>query len=240
MIGINGSTYFFILTQLYMLFPLINSLINECPRDMPILKAKNCTLTYCSETDFKSKICTVNNPIINTQWLNHIIIIGAQSFRYINFAELANGNILIEANSPTDSTRMFYGMKTNGRPLFIIETKETLFYSKSTEAAQEVSEGSIIKNTYSDKEFYFSISKGYNVEIFDIENFQIYKRSSDSFAGIEIYSIKQNVFPDKSSSADTFFICFVAKAEGDDKYSIYLQKQIFRNLNDVQSNKEVF
>ena len=226
------------LTHIFVLFQIINASITQCPRDRPILKNKSCQLIYCSDTDFESRICTIKNSVIKNQWLNNIIFIGAQSFKYINFGEYSNGDMIIEANSPTKGIRMFYGLKNNGRPLFTIETKEASFYSvkDSITQGQDVSEGGIIQNSFSTQDYYFSISKGYNVEIFDIENFKIYTRASSSFSGHNIYSIKPNIFPDKTTN--TFFLCFVGKENGGDDLKIYLQKHLFKNLNDVQSEKK--
>ena len=96
-----------------------------------------------TETDFETWICSIKNSIIKSQWLNNIIFIGVQSFKYINFGEYSNGDMIIEANSPTKGIRMFYGLKNNGRPLFTIETKEASSYSckDSITQGQDVSEG---------------------------------------------------------------------------------------------------
>ena len=37
-------------------------------------------MDYCSEDDFKNNICSINNTIVKTQWLNNIIWIGDKFF----------------------------------------------------------------------------------------------------------------------------------------------------------------
>ena len=64
----------------------------------------------------------------------------------------------------------------------------------------------------------------------------MYTRASSSFSSHNIYSIKPNIFPDKTTN--TFFLCFVGKENGGDDLKIYLQKHLFKNLNDVQSEKK--
>ena len=57
--------------------------------------------------------------IIKTQWFNNIIRIGDKDFRYVNFANYSNGDIIVETTScPGNSKRMLYGIKSNGRPYY--------------------------------------------------------------------------------------------------------------------------
>jgi hypothetical protein len=103
----------------------------ECPRSSPIFKDNKCQLAYCSEEDFESKICIINNTIIETQWINNIIIIGDKSYRFVNFGIFSNGDMLVETNAyPAQEKRIFYGLKQNGRPLFQKDGKEYPFFLK--------------------------------------------------------------------------------------------------------------
>jgi hypothetical protein len=66
--------------------------LNECERDKPIKKGTQCLSTYCSNSQFDSGQCIVSNPIIKTQWLNNIILVGEKDYRYIGFITSSKWN----------------------------------------------------------------------------------------------------------------------------------------------------
>ena len=51
----------------------ICGLLNECNRNEPILKNNQCVSTYCTEEQYKSGECIINEAITKTQWLNDIL-----------------------------------------------------------------------------------------------------------------------------------------------------------------------
>ena len=111
---------------------LINPIKNECNKTSPILKNGICSLIYCSEEEYNNETCKIDNEIIKTQWLNNIIRIGDINFRYVNFANYSNGDMIVETTACLGSSkRMFYGIKTNGRAFFSnnSETKKTYYFS---------------------------------------------------------------------------------------------------------------
>ena len=108
--------FFLIIYSFNFLIILIKS---ECERNNPIMVNGICSLKYCSEEDYNNNICIKSNEIIKIQWLTNIIKIGDLNFRYINFANYSNGDMIIETTSyPPSSLRMFFGLKTNGLPFF--------------------------------------------------------------------------------------------------------------------------
>ena len=57
--------------------------------------------------------------IIRTQELTSIITISDKDFKYINFANYSNGDMIIEITSnPGSPKRMFYGLKKKRRIFF--------------------------------------------------------------------------------------------------------------------------
>ena len=78
------------------IFLLMNTFFAECPRNTPILISKECKMDYCTEEQFNSSYCEINNEIIKTQWLNNIIRIGGLKYRYISFASFSNGDMIVE------------------------------------------------------------------------------------------------------------------------------------------------
>ena len=45
-----------------------------CDRNYPIFKNEQCLSIYCTESEFKNGICSIENDIIKTQWLNNFIV----------------------------------------------------------------------------------------------------------------------------------------------------------------------
>ena len=116
-----------------------------CNRTHPIYKSGICKLTYCEEEKYKSGECSINNDIIKTQYLTNIIKVGKEYFRYITFASYSNGDmILLTTAYPNQNERRFYGLKKNGRPLFInkINNKNNYFYSLEFNKKEEDGEDS--------------------------------------------------------------------------------------------------
>ena len=150
---------------------LFYAFLKDCSKAEPILKENNCKLIYCEQSQFNTNECSINNTVIKTQWLNNIIRISENYFRYINVVSNRNGDIFIETSPTTESSkRIFYGLKTNGRLYF--QNEETPYY-----ILNEMSIG--LKRHYSElfnivlnnnKEYLMSISTDGSVEIYDFEN----------------------------------------------------------------------
>ena len=85
----NKNNIFKLTIQIFLFFSIIKSSLTECSRDKPILKNGSCRLEYCSDLDFESKECIINNSIIKTQWINNIMLIGDKFYRYINFGSFS-------------------------------------------------------------------------------------------------------------------------------------------------------
>ena len=128
----KGKTSLNIITKVLTFILFINKIIlEECPIDKPILvENKTCDSIYCSDSQFESYYCIINNNKIKTQWLNNIIDFGEFYFRYINFVTYTNGDMVIETTAcPGNSgKRIFFGLKKNGRYFFNNKTEETPFY----------------------------------------------------------------------------------------------------------------
>ena len=100
----------------------------ECDKLTPILKNGNCVAEYCTQTEFETNICKINNKIAETQWLNNIFYAGNNDHRYVNFASDLDGNLFWESSSiPKTAERIFYGIDINGDPFFTNDSKEKIF-----------------------------------------------------------------------------------------------------------------
>ena len=118
--------------QLILLLSSLITTLNHCDnRALPILLTSNntCVMQYCTQEDFDNNICVKDNKIINTQWLNNIIKFGEVNGRLTKIGKYLRGDMLVfsGANPGNAFLPYFYGLKENGRPLFIKEDKETPF-----------------------------------------------------------------------------------------------------------------
>jgi len=182
--------------KIFCLIQVINPILSKCNKTTPILLNNGtCVLKYCTQKDFDEKNCTVDNEIVQKQWLNNIIWIGDKDFRYINFATYSNGDMIVETTSnPGNSKRMFYAIKKNGRSFFKSKTKNTNTKYYSIEAKdQKGNEGNIryeaeifIATVYEDdnsmKEYLVSVPKGDRyTELYDFDNDTIYQTTTEDF-----------------------------------------------------------
>ena len=182
------------ISLLYLIYPVITK---NCTRELPILKDGNCVLEYCTKHEFKNKTCVINNKIVKTQWLNDIIWIGEQNFRYINFANNSNGDMIVETTSiPPSTKRIFYGINRDGNPFF----KDNNFFSSCNVIEQEgnpdkgryEAEIFFTKSTNDNKEYLVSIGKNNQyVEVYNFNNNQIlYQISSSSLFGRVVIGLR--------------------------------------------------
>ena len=183
---------------------LIMIYLKECPIDNPILlKNNSCLSINCSKEEFESKDCIINNSKIKTQWITNIIIIGDKDFRFINFVTYSNGDFVVETTPcPGDDRgrRKFFGLKNNGRGLFLNNSQETPFYyihpqNQNNEGKKYESElfiARINSGEDKDKEFVVSMSKdnGY-AELYDFNHDKIYQKQTSQITNKEHQSKRQ-------------------------------------------------
>ena len=96
-------------------------LLTNCDYDTPILRSNECN-AGCTFLQIESNNCNINNPLIQTQWLNDIIQVSPANFTYLDIITTLNGDLLVETSSSSSNqfnTRLFYGFKKNGRGYFI-------------------------------------------------------------------------------------------------------------------------
>ena len=163
----NVFNLFLIFWNLYII------VLKDCDKIIPILKDNECQLIYCEQSQFDTQECSINNTFIKTQWLNNIIRISDDYFRYINVVSNKKGDIFIETSPVNESSkRIFFGLKNNGRPYF--KNEETPFYildELSCNLKRHYSEliNVVLKNN---KEYLMSISTDGFAEIYDFDNNQ--------------------------------------------------------------------
>ena len=169
--------------ELILIFISIDSSLNYCyNRSEPLLlkESNECVMKFCTEEDFKNSICIKDNDIIRTQWLNNIISFGDENCRFTKIAKYSNGDIVAisQIKSGNSYAAYFYGIKENGRPLFIKNGKETPYnplnnyiISQYDIFEYDESEVLVVKNETNGKEYILIFGKLSNfTELYNFGN----------------------------------------------------------------------
>ena len=225
------------------LFQIIIPIFHGCEADKPFLKGTSC-IEYCSESELKEKKCIIDNNIINTQFLNNIIWIGDNNFRYVNIASYSKKDMIIETTSkPGSSKRMFFGIKKNGRGLFLKNGNYTYYYS--IEASKQTGnngnirfEGDIFTaiingGDNNGKEYLVSIGNNNQyIELYDFDNDEIYQKSTYDFFKTNKTSIRGVAINYESNKEYLILYGYLS----DDGSKLHLKKLKFTSLEITNSN----
>ena len=230
----------------FLLYLLIKQVKNECGRETPILKGGSCYSLYCTEEEFKNEICKIGNGKIRIQWLNNIIRIGDKDFRYVNIAEYSNGDMVIETTSGSSSKRMFYGIKSDGRPFFnsLIFRNKTYFLSiESNEpndyrVESELFVTKIVDDHLEVKEHLFSIAKGQNyAEIYKFNKKEIVKRGISELSEYQMGGLRGTILNLHRSNNDNYIDNYIVFGFTENNYvhlrSIYCLSNVYNSENQI-------
>ena len=156
---------FFKVPKIALFFNLIiYAFSTECPRESPIIKNDdiNCISVYCSESQFNSGECKINNIIAKTQWLDNII-------KFENTKGDINLNInrderkmVFTTTSSNNEERIFFGLNYEETYLFRDENNHLVSYiTKTINSSQnnEIINGQCISLRNNNIEYLFLITK---------------------------------------------------------------------------------
>ena len=166
----------------FIIIKTILSQLDECEFDKPIKVGNNCLSTYCTKSQFESGDCQILNSKVKTQWLNNIILVGESDFRFVKFMTSSNGELILATSScPSNKDRIYYGIDSNGSPIFKDSSNKETYIIKKTirrdETIQryETQSGPIKVNGSggdNNKDYFIHIGKSKTyVEIFDIVDY---------------------------------------------------------------------
>ena len=119
---------------LFLLFIAFNySLCIECPRDKPILKNNECQNIYCGPEDFEKNICSVSNPFIKIQWLNHFHFFDTSGISNVCETYNSKGDLFLIAQSyfTGSGDKCLYAFSQDGRGLFYNKINKTNYPFKT-------------------------------------------------------------------------------------------------------------
>ena len=99
----------------------------QCLFSKPILKNGFCQSIYCTPEEYESNICTILNPTVKTQWLNHFHIFSEGSTSSVSIAEdiMSDEKLILFAQSQEMgyTEKYLYGFNNNGSGIFYDDKK---------------------------------------------------------------------------------------------------------------------
>ena len=232
-----------LLFQIFLFLRIINYyLFEKCNnRNNPFLLNNNC-VDSCEMGD----ICTIDNEIIKTQYLNNIIYFKNESLIFFSIEVSENNNLYyIVSDFPQSNVREFYmldnegyGLFNKNNPNYRIEINDP---ANSGRFEADIFTFHLQSNT-DNKEYLISISKSDQLmEIYDFYLNKIYfKRTMDVFDTVNIFHLVGAHIKLKKN-ANTYIIGICASEFVDSvKYDyFYLQKGNFNSLN-IANNIPIF
>jgi hypothetical protein len=142
---------------------------SECQKTIPYLRGDECSSDICTDDELLNNICSINNSIIKTQWLNNILIFDQYNFRAGNFAINDDGDMIIEYSE--NNQRLFYGLKKDGSYLFNDDTSHSKIISFENSETMKRFESKNIFIYINDKQYLFSTGTSISIsELYDLDN----------------------------------------------------------------------
>jgi len=221
---------FYIIKNFYInitfFFLLFHIVLNECNRNAPIkLNNGSCVMKYCTKEEYESEECILDNSIIKTQFLNNLMNLGEMSFRYFNFVQFSNGDLILETSPfPPNNKRIFFGLKKNGRYYFKNDNNEEtpfnyLIADNIFESKYESGNSIIINDG---KEYFLSIGRLETfTELFDFENNKIISNKTEDLIGYYNLNLRSNLLKINKEENTYIFPCI--SDINDKRYAILLK-----------------
>ena len=180
--------------------------------------------------------CIIKNQTnIENRWLNNIICIGGNGFRYVNFATLSNDDMIIEITAiPGNEQRLFYRIDTKGNQFY--SSINVTGQSDTSNVKYESQVFTININDNQKKEYLISISKGnYFTELYDLSTNELISQiETTNFLGnIKMNSISQFGFNYYYESSYYNIFGFL-----DNNFTFFLKKFKFTK-NDLAYNPAI-
>ena len=191
----------------------------------------------------RSDDCIISNITkITTKYLNNIKCIGEKNFRYVNFANFSNGDMIVETTALPDSPkRIFYGIKSDGRPFFDNQQYHaTIIISGQTESNNARYEGEIFIISIDNNEYLFSIGKGDNkyAELYDLSNLKTKSqvKITTFLNGSKMINIRGSAINFKLDDINYVLFSFI---DNSDSYYLFSLRLLSFNSNDIINNNPV-
>ena len=146
----------------------------ECPIDYPLLLTGDTGEKECTMEAYNPDNHIISNEIIKTQWLNKRIQIGINNCMYLGVCLSSENDLIFETNTiyeVDDNNRYFYGIKSNGRPVFNVDDNDpkTIVDASDTDKYESQLIKFKLNSDDDNKDYYMSFSSSI-IEIINFEN----------------------------------------------------------------------
>ena len=204
---------------------------------------------------FPPLLCNDCNPgksLSDSTCFNGIIYINQLNYRSGHFASKKNNDLIIEySGDPPVNSRLFYGVKNNGRGFF---DDNYIRQKILTETNGRYESRNIFVSLQSDinkdKEYLFSTSSYQSLtELHDLENDSYKARYSDNFNGNRIFSFTYSLLGKTISNQNYYFLIFTSPSNktnpDSEDGSLYVIKKFaltgfdLDNYDNSKSNLEI-
>ena len=214
-----------------------------CPINKPLLvinsENNECVINPYNPNNYK-----ISNEIIKIQWLNKMNNLGINDAWYMAFDFSTKGDLIIESlifrNAFVFKERYYYGIKSNGRPLFYIKENDKFTNQITLKSNSDIVkfESIMIKiklTNNDDKDYYLSSCFDNNtIDIFDFYNHKVYGIFQQKLFDYSIWSTKYYNILELKNEDKTYMFCFIGQK--DNHYYLSLQKLKFNNANITKEN----
>ena len=185
----------------------------ECPIDYPLLLTGDTGEKECTLEAYNPDNNIISNEIIKTQWLNKRIQIGINNCMYLGVCFSSENDLIFETNTiyeVDDNNRYFYGIKSNGRPVFNLDDNDpkTIVDTSDTDKYESQLIKFKLNSDDDNKDYYMSFSL-YIIEIINFENNEISTFSKDIlFGDYDLSSTINSVF---ELNDNIYLFCLIAE-----------------------------
>ena len=238
--------FYLVLQLCLMTFDKNNFVECSCDRENPIYKDGQCQSIYCTETEFKNNVCSIDNEIIKSQWLNNFIIFNEYNYIFTNKVINEDGDFILITSTFDSGVRLFYVLKGNGAFYFKnddnqeISTKTIEVKDGDSIISRYYSQVFLIKinnnSTNSNKQYLASISYLGYFELYDLEdeNLLISKLPTQNFTESLIFSVRNSMIELPNNE---YLYTFIGQKDDEfDEFLLYFQKYSFFDTDIKQEN----
>ena len=190
----------------------------------------------------------INNVVANRDLTNIIIFSSYNTLSlkpyYVTITTTQKGNLICSASFEETTEKSYYGLKSNGRPYFIKDNKETEFSNTDSDKMRKSGHiyGIQLSSTSSDdKEYIISFAnEDSNFELYDFvdnDNAIVYYKEGTSFFGSLSNNFKYgNVIKLEKFENDNIYIIGVIVKVEEEIYKFTIFQLCFYNVDIVNYN----
>ena len=214
----------------------------ECPRTEPILVRDDiCFMTYCTDEEYESGLCKINNEIIKMQWINRIQRFGDGEINNACLDYGENGELMLFGQQKDENNNTWiyiYGIDKSFSPFFNDDISGKYSYFKKVLLPYDITLENIkiVKNFENDNLFLISTQINNEMYVFD------YNDNSTKIHKFErkAYSTKSSDIINIKKMPEVYFTNFIICHNDNEKecYGFIRKFKFTTNDNDIALIKE--